>query len=124
MKTFVRVVTISMVVAGFVACSAGRAEEREQGSVTEATQESPNTGESQQEAELTSLDVSESAELGSLEQAIGNCCQYGAFICPATGIDYEYAPPGCGFMTKPQARTACDNACTPACTDTGFYNVC
>jgi hypothetical protein len=121
MKTFVRVVTISLVVAGFAACSAGQADDREQGSATEA---SPHAGEPQQEAELASRDVAESAELGRLEQAIGNCCQYGAYICPSTGIDYEYAPPGCGFMTKPQARTACDNACTPACTDTGFYDVC
>jgi hypothetical protein len=59
----------------------------------------------------------------SAEAEVASCCSFGAYLCP-TGGDFDYAPPRCGFLTKPQAKTACDKACGPACTDTGWQDGC
>lgn len=62
-------------------------------------------------------------ETSSAEAAASTCCSSGAYICP-TGGEFDYAPPRCGELLKPQAKTACDNACGPACTDTGWQDSC
>jgi hypothetical protein len=62
-------------------------------------------------------------ETSSAEAEVATCCSAGAYICP-TGGDFDYAPPRCSFLTKPQAKTACNNACGPACIDTGWQDIC
>lgn len=62
-------------------------------------------------------------DTSSVQAELANCCSAGAYICP-TGGDFDYAPPRCGFLTKPQAKTACDKACGPACVDTGWQDIC
>ncbi|MGH9887127.1 MAG: hypothetical protein ACREBE_16495, partial [bacterium] len=62
-------------------------------------------------------------ETSSTEAEVSTCCSAGAYLCP-TGGEFDYAPPRCGELTKPQAKTACNNACGPACTDTGWQDTC
>jgi hypothetical protein len=71
----------------------------------------------------TSAPTTPAEETSSAEAEVASCCSFGAYICP-TGGDFDYAPPRCGFLTKPQAKTACDKACGPACTDTGWQDSC
>jgi hypothetical protein len=62
-------------------------------------------------------------ETSSTEAEVSTCCSAGAYLCP-TGGEFDYAPPRCGELLKPQAKTACNNACGPACTDTGWQDTC
>lgn len=49
-----------------------------------------------------------------------DCC-WGSFRCPTTGTIYEYDTPGCGPVKKSTAQTNCNNHCSSACTDSGWY---
>lgn len=53
--------------------------------------------------------------------AVATCCSDGAYFCPSNAnIEVDYAPPGCGALTKPNAQTSCRTRCGQACTDTGW----
>lgn len=57
-------------------------------------------------------------------QALANCCSWGAYQCKSTGESYDYDPPRCGLLTKPGANALCKAHCPEACKDTGWYSSC
>lgn len=85
-------------------------------SVTGGVVSCASTEPSEPDRSLTDESVSD--DDGTTVVARPRCCQFGAYMCGSR--EFDYATPTCGGMTRPAARAACDQACTPACTDTGF----
>jgi hypothetical protein len=64
-------------------------------------------------------------ELSSVDGELSSCCSEGTYYCPALDREWDYAPPGCGAATKPNARDACYAACGVAgCEDSGWQDAC
>jgi hypothetical protein len=63
--------------------------------------------------------------VSSEQSEIGTCCSEGTYTCSTNpNLDYDYAPPGCGALLKPRAKTVCDAACGHACKDSGWIDTC
>jgi hypothetical protein len=53
--------------------------------------------------------------------ASGNCSCGGTYLCTSNGFEIDYAPPGCGAATRPNAASTCKSRCGGvACADSGW----